>query len=111
MAFKIGRFVSRNGELHWKSYREDDDKFRANMTTDGPENSRYSKSNVSKAMVNSVARKDLSVVTPSVGYRSRIRSTLLSMDDRSRVHSFHMANPNPQPKPRNYLGVREVGYK
>ena len=96
MTFKVGRLLSKNGELQWKSAADDYDRLNTTVRTN-PENSRYSKSNASRAMVGSVARKELSVLTPSVAAKSRVRSVAVSMDQNSlKARSFHMANPNPQ---------------
>ena len=55
-------------------------------------------------MVNSCARKDFSVFTPSCG-KTRTHSQAPST-----VNSFHMANPNPQGFDVKHKGVRDMGY-
>ena len=52
MTFKVGRLLSKNGELQWKSSADDFERLNSNVRTN-PENSRYSKSNASRAMVGS----------------------------------------------------------
>ena len=95
MTFKVGRLLSKNGELQWKSSQDDFGRMDGALKKN-PENSRYSKSNISKAMVGSQAKKDLSVLTPSIAARSRVRSVALSADQNTfKARSFHMANPNP----------------
>jgi hypothetical protein len=109
LAFKIGRLASKNGELQWKSFHEETD--RANIlggTYDARStntmNTRYSNSKHSQAMVDSVFRKDLSVLTPAC-------QTVKSRGKSQVSNSFHMANPNPQPGANKFKGVRDVGYR
>ena len=46
-------------------------------------------------------------MTPSVA-KTRSQAHNLSLDE---SRQFHMANPNPQPYPQRFKGVRELGYK
>lgn len=86
--FKIGKLISKNGEITWKSFREED---KMNRTFHGdPTLDSRAGSNYSKIMVGSQYRKDMSVMTPSV---TKTRATSHAT---STQKSFHMANPNPQ---------------
>jgi hypothetical protein len=55
-------------------------------------------------MVNSIKKKNLSVITPSIK-KSRA-NTFVSTE----IKSYHIANPNPQNFNQRYKGVREIGY-
>jgi hypothetical protein len=101
--FKIGKLISRGGELSWRSFREDMD---MNRTYHGDPCLKSSQgSSYSRVMVNSQYKKDFSVLTPSLA-KTRALSSVTS-DQRS----FHMANPNPQAHVMKYKGVREMGYR
>lgn len=84
--FKIGKLISKGGEITWKSFKEDNDKMNKTFNSDLRTNA---DSSYSKAMVNSTMKKDLSVMTPSVT-KTRAHSHVTSEQ-----RSFHMANPNP----------------
>ena len=100
--FKIGKLISKNGELTWKSFREED---KMNKTFHGdPTLDSRAGSNYSKIMVGSQYRKDMSVMTPSI---TKTRATSHAT---STQKSFHMANPNPQKYDSKFKGVRELGY-
>lgn len=100
--FKIGKLISRGGELSWKSFREDQDKMNKTFHNDSSTNVG---SSYSKAMVGSQFKRDLSVFTPSI---TKTRATSHAT---SELKSFHMANPNPQPFGAKYKGVRDMGYR
>lgn len=106
--FKIGKLISKNGELQWRSFREEDNMNKthgalADRTTKASQMSQGT--SYSRAMVNSVKRKELSVMTPSI---AKTRAQSLAASEQK---SFHMANPNPQPFEGKFKGVREMGYK
>ena len=103
LMLKIGRLIIRNGTIQWKSFKEEDIMNRT--YTNGDAWSRVTSQN-SRAMVGSVHRKDLSVMTPSVN--KSVRTQSLKQSDR---RSFHMANPNPQPFGQKFKGVRDLGYQ
>jgi hypothetical protein len=63
--FKIGKLISKNGVLSWKTFREDDGKMNKTFTGDPTLNSRTG-STYSKVMVGSQYKKDMSVMTPSI---------------------------------------------
>lgn len=101
--FKIGKLISKNGEITWKTFREED---KMNKTFHGdPTLDSRAGSNYSKIMVGSQYRKDMSVMTPSI---TKTRATSHAT---STQRSFHMANPNPQKYPQKFKGVRELGYQ
>ena len=101
--FKIGKLISKNGELAWKSFREDD---RMTRTFHGDPTLRSNAgSSYSRAMVASQYKKDFSVLTPSIA------KTRAFSHATSEQRSFHMANPNPQAHAVKYKGVRDMGYK
>ena len=83
--FKIGKLIGKSGTLYWRGFKDDD---RLNLTSSDI-NSIAGGSTFSKAMINSTAKKDLSVITPSITSRTASQ-TPKSM-------KFHMSNPNPQP--------------
>ena len=60
--FKIGKLISKGGQLTWESFNEDFDlnKTFEQLSNNGDVKSKTN-SNYSKAMVNSVKRSDLSV--------------------------------------------------
>ena len=62
--FKIGKLISKNGEITWTSFREED-KMNKTFHGDPTLNSRTG-SSYSKIMVGSQYRKDMSVMTPSI---------------------------------------------
>ena len=67
LVLKIGKLISRGGELQWKSFV--DDEYAANKAKSSRNNDFASvgaSTNYSRAMVNSVQRKELSVFTPSI---------------------------------------------
>ena len=99
--FKIGKFLTKNGEIQWKSFREDDRMTR----TFNAEGASHASSTYSRAMVNSVRRKDLSVMTPSMA------KTRNSSHATTELKSFHISNPNPQHYSTKFKGVRDIGYK
>jgi len=102
--FKIGKLISRGGELSWRSFREDNDKM--NRTFHGDPTIRSNAgSSYSRAMVGSQYKKDFSVLTPSIA-KTRAFSHVTSEQK-----SFHMANPNPQQHQVKYKGVRDIGYR
>mmetsp|Transcript_6386 Transcript_6386/g.10351 ORF Transcript_6386/g.10351 Transcript_6386/m.10351 type:complete len:87 (+) Transcript_6386:359-619(+) len=63
MMFKIGKFIVKGGEVNWRSFREDD---RMSRTFHNHDGASHASTNYSKQMVNSVQRKELSVMTPSI---------------------------------------------
>jgi hypothetical protein len=63
--FKIGKLITRNGVMSWKSFREDGDKMNKTFTGD-PTLASNAGSNYSKIMVGSQYKKDMSVLTPSI---------------------------------------------
>jgi hypothetical protein len=83
LLFKIGKLLSKGGELTWKCSLKED------LSTPS-RNDEVSKSAMSRAMVSSILKKDLSVLTPSCA-KTRTRSIAASFDQKS----FHMSNPNP----------------
>jgi hypothetical protein len=100
--FKIGKLISRGGELSWRSFREDD---MMNRTYHGDPTLKSSQSSThSRIMVGSQYKKDFSVLTPSIA-KTRALSNVTSQQ-----RSFHMANPNPQAHGVKYKGVRDMGY-
>ncbi len=62
--FKIGKMITRNGSMSWKTFREDD-KMNKTFTGD-PTLASNAGSNYSKIMVGSQYKKDMSVMTPSI---------------------------------------------
>ena len=88
--FKIGRLALRNGELNWKNYKEN-----AAGTERGKDAfsaTRFSQAtDFSKAMIGSVHRKNLSVVTPSIAKTKNSRASIHS----TASFNFHTSNPNP----------------
>jgi hypothetical protein len=63
--FKIGKLISKGGELSWRSFRENNDQM--NKTYNGDPNTRSNASSTySRAMVGSQYKKDFSVMTPSI---------------------------------------------
>lgn len=95
MTFKVGKLIVRAGEVSWKSFREENDRFNTTYTNGeaASKGSRVtnSRSNAGRTMVNSMFRKDLSVATPSIA-KTRLHSMGGSQHE---PVSFHMANPNP----------------
>jgi hypothetical protein len=84
---KIGRLAIRNGDINWKSFKENVIEGRAKDAF----STRFSQTtDISKAMVGSIQRKHLSVVTPSVA-----KTRAPSMTSSSRDYNFHISNPNP----------------
>jgi len=64
LMFKIGKLISKHGEITWKTFREED---KMNRTFHGdPTLDSRAGSNYSKIMVGSQYRKDMSVMTPSI---------------------------------------------
>jgi len=86
--FKIGKLISRGGELSWRSFREDGNRMNRTFHEDPTLESKAG-SNYSKIMVGSQYKKDMSVMTPSIA-KTRAHSNATS-----ELRSFHMANPNP----------------
>ena len=86
--FKIGKLISKGGELSWRSFKEDSDKMNRTFHGDPTVNSKCG-STYSKAMVGSQFKRDFSVMTPSI---TKTRATSHAT---SELRSFHMANPNP----------------
>ena len=116
MTFKIGRLVAKNSTLDWKSFRDDFERVNRNCESSkiGDGNSRYTRTTAaSKQFVNSILKKDLSVMTPSINQRSQLKSMANSMDGYSKKYNktFHIANPNPQGIDARFKGVRDVGYE
>lgn len=103
LSLKIGRLATRNNEINWKSFSEGDADKR------GDAQSRFSTntyaSHYSRATVNSVKRKDLSVFTPSI---AKSRATTIK-SSRAEMR-FHASNPNPQIRDKHFVGARDVGY-
>lgn len=81
--FKIGKLIGKNGQLCWRTFKDDD---RLAIMASADLNSTFSNQ---MSMVNSTAKKDLSVVTPS--YTSRTGSQT------PKTMAFTMSNPNPKP--------------
>jgi hypothetical protein len=86
--FKIGRLATRNGEINWKSLKELD----GSNQPKGDNFSRFSATMTNFSLSNSMHRKNLSVVTPSI-----IKSRAPSLNSSIRDGMFHTSNPNPQP--------------
>lgn len=53
-------------------------------------------------MIGSIYKRDLSVITPSIGISSILHSKKSSIGE-----TFHISNPNPQSGKKKYLGVRD----
>jgi hypothetical protein len=88
LMFKIGKLISKGGELSWRSFRENNDQM--NKTFNGDPTIRSNAgSTYSRVMVGSQYKKDFSVLTPSIA-KTRAFSNVTSEQK-----SFHMANPNP----------------
>ena len=102
MMFKVGKLLSSNNEITWKSFRDDDRIGRSSNLADG---ATHASSSLSRAMVNSTRRKDLSVMTPSVA------KTRTSSHVSTELRSFHISNPNPQQFSMKFKRVRDIGYK
>ena len=81
--FKIGKLIGKSGLISWRSFRDDD----RLMLTSSDINS-IATSTFSKAMVNSVAKKDLSVLTPSITSRTASQTP-------KSMKIFSMAGANP----------------
>jgi hypothetical protein len=86
--FKIGKLVTRGGELQWKSFRESDN-FNRTFNNAGDQTTTSQSTSYSRQMVNSQKRKTFSVFTPS---QAPTRGQSMTS---SKQKSFHMANPNP----------------
>ena len=112
LTFKIGKILSRGGELSWSSLET----FNGNATTSDYVDENGSRN--SQFKVGSVFMKDLSVRTPAIS-SNRIRGSLSQgpyatnpdPDATWCSRSFNMANPNPQGTNIKFKGVRDVGYK
>ena len=102
LMFKVGKLISQAGELRWKSFREENAKKVVDTESRYTSVSRYDDKN--SKILSSLTR---SILTPSVA-KTRSQSHNLSYDE---SRQFHMANPNPQPFPQRFKGVRELGYK
>lgn len=97
--FKIGKLIGKSGLISWRSFRDDD----RLMMTSSDINS-IATSTFSKAMVNSVAKKDLSVLTPSITSRTASQTP-------KSMKIFNMASANPQPGTASrYKGARDLSY-
>ena len=87
--FKIGRLALRNGEFNWKNYKEIQTRNNGEKV-EALSAARFScTTDFSKAMIGSVHRKNLSVVTPSIA-RSKNPSA-----HSTNSFNFHTSNPNP----------------
>ena len=83
---KIGKLVSRNGLLHWKSNHE--------PTCEPSKDAESIISRFSKAGSHMSIKSGLSVMTPQIE-KSHARSNTFKSSAGSK---YHMANPNPQIK-------------
>lgn len=91
--FKIGRLATRNGEINWKSLQElGDGGGNKGAGRYGDSFSKFSTPMSTFSKTNSMHRKNLSVVTPSI-----IKSRVGSLNSSNREANFHVSNPNPQP--------------
>ena len=118
MMFKVGKLVSRAGELHWKSHNEESSQANNRLNCSQSRNdqaneladdiSKFSKTTYgSRITVGSVKKRDLSVITPSI-----CKTKFTSTNQPSTFNSiFHPSNPNPQQnKQVKFKGVRDLGY-
>jgi hypothetical protein len=97
--FKIGKLIGKAGSLCWKSFRDDDRLIMSSADIGSVAGSQFS-----RALINSVQKKDLSVLTPSYTSRHCGSQTPKTM-------TFHMSNPNPQPfSTQRYKGLRDQSY-
>lgn len=89
--FKIGRLATRNGEINWKSLQELGEGGNKGAGRYGGDSfSKFSATMSTFSKTNSMHRKNLSVVTPSI-----IKSRVASLNSSNREANFHVSNPNP----------------
>ena len=85
LTFKVGKLISRGGEIKWKSFREDNQRKVNDTESRYTSMSRHTK----KSDIQSYTK---SAMTPSIA-KTRAASHNFSFDE---SRTFHMANPNPQ---------------
>lgn len=100
LLFKIGRLISKGGTISWRSFREDE--HRAGGLLQSADAGSIAATTFSNIMINSVRKKDLSVVTPQ-----SITSRTASQTPKSL--KLQMSQPKPGATFR-HRAPRELSY-